>query len=362
MEKKLTALIVLLFVILGACKEDEEYFDNLNSLPESDGVFYLLNNDFTMIWSTDGETWSNIYKQFNATQNTPNSARFATNSLRIYAYADGTLYDAEKGAYYNIFNLDIPANDECELAVTQFASHILNKESGQITIVPHNIITFSTFELSSTPGNVNDVIAFLANSQVVFAYAANGQASILVYSDDDGATWKSTEPNIPGQEPVEFSEVTAWGEDFYALGENTVYTSNNAVDWVELSFDYDESTVGGDTTAVDIAISDLFAEKEYINFNLLETITTNSGQINRELLLESFDGGSTWASKVIDIPDQTEKRIYRIGEKYVTEIMSSEKSDKSLHFSSDLQNWTVVEGEQIYMEYLFQLFKAQTVR
>lgn len=362
MEKKLTALIIVLLALFSACKEDEEYFDNLNSLPESDGVFYLLNNDFTMIWSTDGETWSNIYKQFNATQNTPNTARFGTNGQRVYAYADGTLYDAEKGAYYNVFNLDIPANAECELAVTSFASHILNKESGQITIVPHNIITFSTFELSSTPASVDDVIAFVSNSEVVFAYAANGQASVVVYSDDDGATWKSTSPNTPGAEPVEFTEVSAWGEDFYALGNGSIYTSSNATDWEEVTFDYEQSSIGGDTSAVDVTLSDVFAEREYINFSLTETITTGSGISTRKLLLESEDGGQTWTSRDIDIADQTENRIYRMGEVYVTEILSSEKGEKSLHFSSDLQNWTAVEGRQIYMEYLFQMFKAQTVR
>ncbi len=351
-------LVFSLLISISCGNNDEDLFDNLNSLPESSKVFYLLNNDRAMKWSTDGETWTDIYVTFNRTPNTPNTAAFQTDGRRIYAYVGGTLYDAEKGAYYNVLGLGNNPANRSDFAVTNLSSHILDYVSGEIKTVPHTFVSFTTFQLSSTGIDPLDITDFVSTLSIVFANVNDGS---IIYSDDDGASWKQTNTQT-SQENITLEKVWAYGEDFYGIANNRVHHSTDAINWTELNVNYDFIQSGTDTS-VAIIVSDVFAEEDYINFRVQEDVTVTGGNsFTRTTLLESENGGNSWIGTEIDIPNQSNTMILNISGVYVTEINSSEKGDRSLHSSSDLENWTVIDGEKMYMEFVYQLFKAQTVR
>lgn len=357
--KVLRNLLILTFAFLLACNNnDEDLFDNLNSLPESDRVFYLVNNDQVMKWTTDGDTWTDIYKTFNASQNTPINAQFQTDGNRVYAYSGGVVYDAEKGAYYNIIDLGIDRANQGSFATTRLASHILDYSLAEIKTVPHGFQSFSTFDISSTGVSPGSILFFLSNMNVVFGYTADSE---VIYSDDDGVSWKK-ETVFVGQNEAQFSEVSAWGDDFYAVQGAEVVVSNNAIDWTILPVDYSVFTTANQDTAVSLNFSGVFADEDYVNFFANEVVNAGGPLIERNILMESNNGGQSWTATEIDVVDQTNNRILFIEGVYVKEMTSSEKGDKSLHYSVDLENWTVIEGPKMYMDNVYQLYKAQTVR
>ncbi|QNL22982.1 hypothetical protein HZR84_13875 [Hyphobacterium sp. CCMP332] len=351
-------LIVLVLIISSCGNNDDDLFDNLNSLPESSEVFYLINNDRVMKWTTDGEVWTDIYITFNATQNTPNNAQFQTDGKRVYAYAGGTLYDAEKGAYYNVLGLGNNPANKADFALTNLASHILDYVTGEIKTVPHSFVQFSTFQLSSTGVDLTNVTDFVSTLSIVFANVNDGR---IIYSDDDGVSWKETNTQVGGQD-VSLEKVWAYGEKFYGIANGRVHHSTDAINWTEYNVDYDFIASGGDTT-VNAIVSSVFAENDYVNFRLEENVTVVGGTaFSKTTLLESENDGNSWTGTEIDISGQSNDMIMNISGIYVTEINSAEKGDRSLHYSSDLENWNLIEGEKMYMEYVYQLFKAQTVR
>lgn len=351
-------LVFILFVSASCGNNDEDLFDNLNSLPESSRVFYLLNNDQIMKWSTDGETWTDIYKTFNATQNTPNNAQFQTDGKRVYAYAAGVLYDAEKGAYYNVIDLGIDRSNQADFAVSNLASHVLDYTNAEIKTIPHGFTQFSTFNIASTGISAGSITDFISNSSVVFAISGG---NTIIYSDDDGVSWKMETITV-GLSDAQFSEVSAWGDDFYAVYGMEVLVSNNALDWTILPIDYSIFTSANQDTAVSLSFNSVFADEEYVNFLAREVVNPGGPLIERNILMESDNGGQTWIGTEIDISEQTDGQILFMDGVYVREMNSSVKGDKSLHYSSDLENWELIEGEKMYMENVYQLYKAQTVR
>ncbi len=350
--------IISLLVISISCKKDEEPVDNLNSLPESDRVFYMLNNNQEMKWSTDGETWTDIYKIFNRTKNTPNQAQFKTDGVRVYAYVGANLYDAEKGAFYQVLSLGINPSNEVTLAVTKNASHLFDATQARILSVPHGAISFNTFPLTSAGINSSQVVAFLSNSVVVFAYISDGD---VLFSDDHGTSWKQGTATSTNVNMGVFDEIKAWGEDFYAFDGDGLYTSNNATTWNKINYEFNVTSSSTDTL-VSLDLHDVFADENYINFTISETVSiSGENDRKRNVLLESNDKGQTWTEQEIDITGQTDGLILKIENIYVTEIESNQKEERSIHYSEDLENWTAIAGSQMYMSNVYQLYKVQTV-